>query len=331
MKMLLVETIERRIFAEQYLRSWFELFRVFNIPIPLAGMLVGACGISTGLRDSWLVLAVSACLGCAAIQCFNDYEDRHVDAHNANWRPIPSGRLHAGAVLIAGHLFTALWFLLSLWHSATAAIIVVMVYLLTRWYSRVKRVSLAHHLLLPAALGLMPIYGSLMVHGEVSGLACIAGASICSIDINMNIVGTFKDLWQGAARERVLPVVWGPRPAVVAALLLGLFGILVQMIAVEQGLCGPEPLLPLLPLAIGAILTVHSRVQLLRWPSATVGYAALQSGRLTECLCFPALLAGLLPASEALAIIAALTMFALFGQALLPEARLQDGADAKIG
>jgi 4-hydroxybenzoate polyprenyltransferase len=323
----LIAAIERTKFPQQ-IGSWVQLFRIYNMPIPLAGMLVGACTTPTELRDSWPILVPAACLSCSAIQCFNDYEDRHIDRHNANWRPIPSGRLRARDVVTAGHLLAIAWCLLSLWHSVAAAAIVVLVYLLTRWYSRIKQVSLVHHLLLPAALGLMPIYGSLMANGEVSGLAYIVGASIFLIDINMNIVGTFKDLWQGALREPVLPVVWGARPAVAVALLLGLLGILIQMLAVAHGMCG---LAPLLPLTIGATLTVHSRVRLLRWPSAKVGYAALQSGRLTECMCFPALLAGLLPVTIAFAVIAALTTFALVGQALLPEAQLSAGADARIG
>ncbi|PRP92854.1 prenyltransferase [Enhygromyxa salina] len=307
------------------MRSWFELIRVFNVPIPLAGIFVGACAADLQLRELWLVLPVAALVGCAATQCFNDYEDREIDAVNAAFRPIPSGGLEAREVLVGGHLFTIAWVLLSLLYSTAAAAIVVIVYLLTRWYSRVKQISLVHHLLLPAALGLMPAYGSLMVSGEVHALAAIAGVSIFLIDINMNIVGTFKDLYEGAVPERVLPVVWGPRPAVALALGVGLLGIAVQIIPVARGLCGPTPLIPL---ALGAALTVHSRVELLRSPCATVGYAALKSGRLTECLTFPALLAGLLPLRAAAFIIGALTFFALLAQTLLPEARLPEGAGA---
>jgi 4-hydroxybenzoate polyprenyltransferase len=326
-RIVLIAVVERTILPQR-IGSWLQLFRIFNMPIPLAGMLVGACTTPADLRDSWLVLVPAACLSCSAIQCFNDYEDRHIDEHNADWRPIPSGRLSAGEVVTAGHLLMIVWFLLSLWHSMAAAAIVVLVYLLTRWYSRIKQISLIHHLLLPAALGWMPIYGSLMAHDKVTGLAYIVGVSIFLIDINMNIVGTFKDLWQGAMREPVLPVVWGARPAVAVALLLGLLGILIQMLAVAHGLCGAAPLLPL---SIGVILTVHSRVRLLRWPSAAVGYSALKSGRLAECMCFPALLAGLMPVTTGFVIILVLTTFALVGQALLPEAKLSTGADARIG
>lgn len=290
-------------------------------------MLVGAFSASVTIQGHGVTLVLAALLGCAATQCFNDYEDREVDALNASFRPIPSGSLSASSVIIAGHLLTLAWALLSLCCAPEAALIVVAVYLLTRWYSRAKRASLAHHLLLPAALGLMPAYGALMVSGAVTELSLYAGLSIFLIDVNMNIVGAFKDLWDGSAHERVLPLVWAPRPAVVVALLSALVGIGVQVLAVSAGLCGPAPLVPL---ALGAALTVHSRLALLRKPCAEVGYAALKSGRLTECLTFPALLAGLLPWAQAIWQIGALTFFALLGQTLIPEAELPPEAGHEL-
>nr|WP_255216381.1 UbiA family prenyltransferase [Pseudenhygromyxa sp. WMMC2535] len=291
-------------------------------------MLVGACAASSQLGELWGVLALASILGCAATQCFNDYEDREVDGQNAAFRPIPSGVLAPHEVLIVGHVLIAIWAGLSLIYSGWAAAIVGFVYLLTRWYSRLKRSSLIHHLLLPAALGLMPIYGSFLATGQVHALAWFAACSIFLIDINMNIIGTFKDLFEGAAHERVLPLVWGSRPAVLTALLVGLLGITVQLLALGLGLCGA---LPAIPLALGAALTLDSRLRLLRTPNASVGYAALKSGRLTECLTFPALLAGVLPLRLAVFIIAALTLFALFAQTLIPEAELPAGAETKSG
>jgi 4-hydroxybenzoate polyprenyltransferase len=305
--------------------AWLDLIRVFNIPIPLAGMLVGASAATSSFPRIWPVLAIAATLGCAAIQCFNDHEDRAVDVQNAAFRPIPSGRLGASEVLVAGQLLILVWALISLYFSAAAAGIVVIICLLTRWYSRVKKVSLGHHLLLPAALGLTPAYGSVMVSGEVHVLAYFAGLSIFLIDVNMNIVGAFKDIWDASARERVLPVVWGPRPAIMVALVVGLGGILVQVIPISRGLCG---LAPLVPLSLGAALTLRSRLRLFRSPCAARGYAALKSGRLTECLTFPALIAGLLPLRDALLTIGALTCFALFTQTVIHEARLPHHADA---
>lgn len=50
-------------------------------------MLVGAyCVDSTPGFTAWLLLVVSAILGCTATQAFNDYEDREGDALNAAFR-----------------------------------------------------------------------------------------------------------------------------------------------------------------------------------------------------------------------------------------------------
>jgi hypothetical protein len=93
----------------------------------------------------------------------------------------------------------------------------------------------------------------------------------------------------------------------------------VQALAPIWGLCGPGSWVPL---ALALSLALHSRIALHRRPCAAVGYAALQSGRLTECLAFPASLAGLLPAWHAAAILAMTTLIALGAQRWLPEARL---------
>jgi 4-hydroxybenzoate polyprenyltransferase len=301
-------------------RAWFDLTRVYNIPIPLGGMLVGAyCVDSTPGVSAWLLLVVSAISGCAATQAFNDYEDREVDAQNAAFRPLPAGRLQPASVLRGGRLLTLAWAGLAALVDVRAALIVVAVHALTRHYSRIKRHSLVHHLMLPAALGLLPAYGALMVGHALPGLALVAGASIMLIDVNMNIVGAFKDLWEGSARERVLPSVIGARRAVEVALVLGVTGIAIQALAVVRGPCD---LAALIPLGLGLGLTLHSRLALRRRPCAAVGYAALQSGRLTECLTFPALIAGLIPTWQAAAILAALTVFALGAQRWIPEAQL---------
>lgn len=301
-------------------RAWFDLIRVYNVPVPLCGMLVGAHVIdpAPGL-GTWLILLVSALLGCTATQAFNDYEDRDVDALTADFRPLPSGRLQPAMVLRGGWLASLAWGLLAWWIEPRAALIVLATFALTRYYSRLKRHSLLHHLLLPAALGLMPAYGALIVGGQVPALAWLVGASIVLIDLDMNIVGAFKDLWVGAARERVLPAVIGARAAVEVALACGVLGLGLQALAPSWGLCRPAIWIPL---SLGLALALHSRLALHRRPCAALGYAALQSGRLTECLAFPASLAGLLPGWHAAAILAALTLLALGAQRVLPEARL---------
>ena len=86
-------------------------------------MLVGAFSASVTIGGHGLTLVLAALLGCAATQCFNDYEDREVDALNASFRPIPSGGLSASSVIVGGHLLTLAWALLSLCCAPEAALI----------------------------------------------------------------------------------------------------------------------------------------------------------------------------------------------------------------
>jgi 4-hydroxybenzoate polyprenyltransferase len=198
---------------------------------------------------------------------------------------------------------------------------------LTRYYPRAKRRTLLNHLMMPAALALTPIYGSLIVHGTVLPLALVAAVAIFFLDINMNVVGSFKDLWEASACERVLPAVFGPRPAVVVALLSALIGIHLQLGAVALGLAHVGALVPL-GLALPWI--VHSRIQLYRRPTPRQGYIALGAGRLSECLTFPALIAGVLPLDHSLALIGAGLLLALYTQTIIPENILPEAADEPI-
>ncbi len=310
-------------------RAWFDLVRIFNLPIPLAGMIAGAYSVVPGAGARWRLALVPlvAFLGCAVTQSFNDYEDRDVDAVNAPFRPLPSKRLEPKSVLRGGYLMALLGAGISVAVEPTAAIVVPIVFVLTRLYPIAKKYTLLNHLMMPGALAMTPIYGALIVHGRVPTLAWFASASIFFMDINMNIVGSFKDVWDDSAKERVAPVVLGPRPAVVVALVAGLAGLAIQGAAVALRFASWGPILPL---TVATWLTIVSRVRLHREPSAARGYAALQAGRLAECLAFPALVAGVLALDHALSLIAAGVFLALYTQTIIPENVLPEAAAASM-
>jgi 4-hydroxybenzoate polyprenyltransferase len=201
----------------------------------------------------------------------------------------------------------------------------------TRKYSALKKITVLHHVLMPAALALTPVYGSLIVHGSVLPLAWVSSVAILLGDINMNVVGAFKDLWDDSAKERVLPLVIGPRPSIVVALLAGVGACAAQIGAIAWGWASAGALVPI---AIALALTVWSRIRLYREPSAKVGYASLKAGRLSECFGFPALIAGVLPLGHALALILGLVLLAWVTQTLISEnilppqaSHVIDGAD----
>jgi 4-hydroxybenzoate polyprenyltransferase len=310
-------------------RAWFDLVRIFNLPIPLAGMIAGAYSALPSASSRWrlAIVPLVAFLGCAVTQSFNDYEDREVDAVNAAFRPLPSKRLEPQSVLRGGYLMALLGAIISVAVEPKSALVVPVVFVLTRVYPRVKKKTVLNHLFMPGALCTTPIYGALLVHGTIPPVALFAAVSIFLMDINMNIVGSFKDLWDSSAQERVAPVVFGAKPAVVIALTAGLLGLGVQTAAVVLGYAGAGALLPL---SISAILTITSRVRLHRVPSAANGYAALQAGRLSECFSFPALAAGVLPIEHAIPLIASCVFFALYTQTTIPENILPEAAAVPI-
>lgn len=310
------------------LRAWFDLIRIYNLPIPLSGMIAGAYAQAEAPLSRLLLLIVAATLGCAATQSFNDYEDRGADAINAAFRPLPSGRLRAASVLYGGHLFALVGAAVSAIVEPWSLLPVGGTYLMVRFYPRAKGVTVLNHLMMPAALAFSPIYGSLVVHGAVLPIALLAAAIVFFMDINMNVVGSFKDLWGSSAKERVLPLVWGPRAAVVASLAAALLAMGLLVVALVLGWLGWGVLVPLVA---AAYLTLRSRLRLYRHPSALEGYRALQAGRLSECLTFPATVAGILPLWHGLAVIGGCVAFALYTQTIMPEADLPEEANVPIG
>jgi 4-hydroxybenzoate polyprenyltransferase len=311
-------------------RAWFDLIRIFNLPIPLAGMVAGAYSQLPAESARWRLALVPlvALLGCAVTQSFNDFEDRDVDAVNAPFRPLPAKRLEPESVVRGGYLMALLGAAISVAVEPAAALVVPVVFVLTRFYPRAKKHTVLNHLFMPGALAMTPIYGALLVHGQIPTLAYFAAAAIFLMDINMNVVGSFKDLWEDSAQERVAPVVFGPRPAVVIALTAGLLGLGVQAAAVALGLAR-WPML--VPLAIAAAFTVTSRLRLYQSPSAANGYAALQAGRLAECFSFPAAAAGVLPPEYAAPLIASCVLLALYTQTIIPENVLPEAAHELLG
>lgn len=291
-------------------------------------MLAGAYSAPAELSPKFLLVFPGALLGTAFTQSFNDYEDRSTDEVNASFRPIPSGRLAAAKVLLGGHMFAAVLIALTLLVEPIAVLPVTGAYLLTRKYSALKKVTVLHHLLMPAAIALTPLYGSLIVHGVVHPLAWVSAVAIFLGDINMNVIGAFKDLWDSSAKERVLPLVIGARPSIVVAMVAGVGGLAAQTASVVMGLAGVGALIPI-GIALG--LTIWSRTRLYRDPSAKVGYASLQAGRLGECFGFPALIAGVLPIDHAMALIACLVLLALYTQTIIPENILPEEASLAIG
>ena len=315
-----------RVSSLQVTRTWLLLIRVFNVPIVYSTFLTGAMIVSPRISLFHLLwLLGAAFLSVAAVQSFNDCEDRETDAINAPFRPIPAGLFSPAFVLFNGWFCALLVCSISLHYSGSAAAVILITFLVVRWYSMFKKITLLHHLLMPLGLALTPIYGSLIVANEVTTLTIYGALSIFFVDINMNIVGCFKDLFDGCAEdERVLPIVIGRRNAILVASFFGLVGLLMPVSAVLGGKCS---WLPLLPIGFGLLLHIESRTRLFLKPTAAEGIRALKSGRLTECTAFPCLLFGVRPLGQATMTVLSLVVAAFVLQHLLKEADVPSEKD----
>lgn len=84
------------------MKHWLEIMRPFNCLMAAAaawlGYSLGAGAPSAGLTVA--LLALAAFLVCAGGQAINDYYDRETDAVQKKHKPIPSGRIKAGAAFV---------------------------------------------------------------------------------------------------------------------------------------------------------------------------------------------------------------------------------------
>lgn len=88
--------------AEGVLRGYLELLRPPNVVTAVADVLAGyaIAGRSAPAALPWL-LGATACLYAGGV-VLNDYFDRHLDARERPERPIPGGRVPAGAAAALG-------------------------------------------------------------------------------------------------------------------------------------------------------------------------------------------------------------------------------------
>lgn len=84
------------------LRGYLELLRPPNVMTAVADVLAGyaVAGLGNAAALPWLIGA-TACLYAGGV-VLNDYFDRHVDAAERPERPLPSGRVPAGAAALLG-------------------------------------------------------------------------------------------------------------------------------------------------------------------------------------------------------------------------------------
>jgi len=142
------------------LRGYLELLRPANVVTAIADVLAGyaVAGRGQGSQLPWL-LAATACLYAGGV-VLNDYFDRAVDARERPERPIPSGRVPAGAAgRLGGALLAAGIFLAFRATMAAGVLALALAACVVLYDARAKRHAFAGPLVMGTCRGLNLVLG----------------------------------------------------------------------------------------------------------------------------------------------------------------------------
>ncbi len=267
-----------------------EIIRYPLFAIPLVATLPGALIASDG-QFTWRVgiaLAI-AMLGYFAGMMKNDYFHRYQDAAVNPNRPIPSRRLSAKKVLILASSSYILCLTAGFLMNLKAGLLVIGLVMISHAYNAIlKDRGIWGSISLPIGIGLLSIFGSLVVSGQVKALTWYVFGAITFYDFGTHIATTFIDL----ERDRKIGILTTP-------LQIGIGPALVVS-AVATVVAFTIAVLPIWTLGlnwyyagwvgIAAVATIVSRLPLHLNPNEKNGYAALKGSMVGAITFFPCLI-----------------------------------------
>lgn len=286
--------------------AFIELTRPFSYPIPIAGGLVGAL-VAIGHNPGALILLpaiILPVLGYSAGQIMNDYIDRHSDEFNAPHRPIPSGRITPKEALTMAGVIYGIFIFASLLINLYAGAITIIAIILAASYSILKKFGGIANIIFPVITSLIAPYASIVTTGTVPPAVVLIAVTIFFYDLGMNIIGTFKDI-EGDRTTGVctLPIRIGPLNA---AIVVGVASVISMIIAFMPYYFGYLKADYFLLLSIALILTIKSRISLLRDPTPSTGYKALKDSRICLIVLYSSFIAGVIPLRSSITIVTVL-------------------------
>lgn len=276
------------------LHALLEIIRYPLFAIPIAATLPGALIASEG-KFTWRVsvsLAI-ATIGYFAGMMKNDYFHRHQDAIANPHRPIPSNRLPAKQVLTIASVSYILCLIAGFLMSLKAGLLVIGLVIISHAYNAIlKERGIWGSISLPVGIGLLSVFGALVVADRVPVKVWYVFVAIALYDFGTHITTTFKDL----ERDREVgilttPLQIGVGPALIvsatattAAFMVAILPIWTEDLLADAGwhyVCW---------VGIAAVATFISRLPLYLHPSEKNGYAALKGSMVGAITFFPCLI-----------------------------------------
>lgn len=295
------------------LKAYLELIRYPLFAIPIVATLPGALIASKG-QLTWRVAAalLIALCGYFAGMIKNDYFHHATDSRTNPERPLPSNRLTPRQALIPASIIYGLCVIFGFWLNIKAGLLVMGLVAISHLYNAIfKARGILGSLTLPVGIGLLNVFGALVVSGGVPRLVWYAFAATTLYDFGTHITTTFKDLSRDEALGiTTTPLQLGIRPALLLSALATILAFTVALL--------PYWLEPLSDksyavwVVLGIAATVATRVPLYLQPNEKNGYFALKGSMVGSILFFPCLIGAQVSIAVSAAVIVPLLLLTTF-------------------
>ena len=295
------------------LKAYLELIRYPLFAIPIVATLPGALIASHG-KFTWRVAValVIALFGYFAGMIKNDYFHHETDKQTNPERPLPSQRLAPRQAIIPASVIYGLCVIGGFLLNPQTGFLVMGLVAISHLYNAIfKAQGILGSLTLPLGIGLLSIFGALVVSGTVPRLVWYAFAATTLYDLGTHITTTFKDI----SRDKQLgilttPLQIGIRPALFVSAVATLLAFAIALL--------PYWLEPdvqksyIVWVILGVIATVGTRISLYLEPNEKNGYFALKGSMVGSILFFPCLIGAQVSIVVAAAVIVPLLLVTLF-------------------
>ncbi len=295
------------------LKAYLDLVRYPLFAIPIVATLPGALIASQG-KLTWRVAValLIALFGYFAGMIKNDYFHHETDKQTNPERPLPSQRLTPRQAIIPASLIYGLCVIGGFLLNRPTGFLVMGLVAISHLYNAIfKAKGILGSLTLPLGIGLLSVFGALVVSGTVPRLVWYAFAATTLYDLGTHITTTFKDI----SRDKQLgilttPLQIGIRPALWVSAIATVLAFAIALL--------PYWLEPdvqksyIVWVILGVIATVSTRISLYLEPNEENGYFALKGSMVGSILFFPCLIGAQVSIVISAAVILPLLLITLF-------------------